>query len=188
MVDALRRLFGAEEQIETERLVLRRPVDRDAQPIFDRYAADPEVTRYLAWPRHVAIEDAQAFLGYSHAEWRQWGCGPYLAYERTGGRMVGSTGLAFESRDVASTGYVLARDAWGAGYATEMLRTMIVVARRLGLRRLYAVCHVDHLASARVMEKGGLVREGVLRRHTVFPNLGPERADVLCYALRLSGS
>ena len=172
--------------IQTERLLLRRPDPGDAQPIFDRYASDPEVTRYLAWPRHVSIEDAQAFLGYSHAEWRQWGCGPYLAYARSDGRLLGSTGLAFESRDVASTGYVLARDAWGAGYATEMLRAMIAVARGIGLRRLYAVCHVDHLASARVMEKGGLAPEGVLPRHTVFPNIGPERVDVRCYALRLS--
>lgn len=184
MVDTLRRIFGAAERLDTGRMTLRRPVIDDAQAIFDRYASDPDVTRYLAWPRHVSVEDAQVFLGYSNAEWRQWGCGPYLAHSRADGRLIGSTGLAFESRTVASTGYVLARDAWGHGYATEMLEAMVDVARGLGLRRLYAICHVEHAASARVMEKGGLVREGVLPRHTIFPNLGPERADVLCYAIQ----
>ena len=186
MVDAVHRIFGAAEEYETDRLVLRRPAAGDAPSIFERYASDPDVTRYLAWPRHLTIEDAQVFLGYSHAEWRQWGCGPYLAFSRADGRLLGSTGLAFESRYVASTGYVLARDAWGAGYATEMLRSMIDVARGVGLRRVYAICHVSHAASARVMEKGGLTREGVLRRHTVFPNLGPERADVLCYGIQFT--
>lgn len=185
MVDTLRRIFGAADRIETERLVLRRPVPDDAHAIFDRYASDPEVTRYLAWPRHISVEDAEVFLGYSNSEWRQWGCGPYLVHSREDGRLLGSTGLAFESRYVASTGYVLARDAWGRGYATELLRTMIDVARGMGLRRVYAICHVDHLASARVMEKGGLTREGVLQKHTIFPNLGVERADVLCYAVQL---
>jgi len=62
---------------------------------------------------------------------------------------------------------------------------MIDLARMFQLRRLYAICHVNHRASARVMEKGGLVREGVLRRHTVFPNLGPVACDVLSYAIEL---
>jgi RimJ/RimL family protein N-acetyltransferase len=185
VIDTLRRIFGAAERLETARLVLRRPVADDARAIFGGYASDPEVTRYLAWPRHISVEDARVFLGYSDAEWRQWGCGPYLVHAREDGRLLGSTGLAFESRYVASTGYVLARDAWGHGYATEVLREMVEVARGIGLRRVYAVCHVDHLASARVMEKGGLRREGVLQKHTIFPNLGPERVDVLCYGIQL---
>jgi RimJ/RimL family protein N-acetyltransferase len=86
---------------------------------------------------------------------------------------------------VASTGYVFARDAWGHGYASESLRAMIDLARSMGIGRLYAICHVDHDASRRVMEKCGLKRDGVLPRHTVFPNLGPGACDVLCYSLAL---
>jgi RimJ/RimL family protein N-acetyltransferase len=51
------------------------------------------------------------------------------------------------------------------------------------VRRLYAVCHHAHRASARVLEKGGFTLEGVLRRYAEFPNLAAgERADVLCYS------
>jgi RimJ/RimL family protein N-acetyltransferase len=173
------------ERLETERLVLRRPRAGDAAAIFARYASDPEVTRYLSWRRHHSLEDTDIFIGFSDSEWQRWGCGPYLAFSRADGTLLGSTGLAFESTEVASTGYVFARDAWGCGYATESLRAMIDVARRAGVRRLYAICHIDHRASARVMEKGGMTREGVLRRHTVFPNIGPLPCDVLSYALAL---
>jgi RimJ/RimL family protein N-acetyltransferase len=82
------------------------------------------------------------------------------------------------------TGYVFARDAWGQGYATESLQAMVDLAPSCGVRRLYAICHVDHAASARVLEKCGFARETVLKRHTHFPNLAPgEPADVLSYAI-----
>jgi [ribosomal protein S5]-alanine N-acetyltransferase len=151
--------------------------------IFSRYASDPDVTRYLAWPRHRSIADTQVFIDFSDSEWRTWGCGPYLMLSRSDGELVGSTGISFDTVDVASTGYVVARDHWGRGYATESLRAMRELGRALGLRRLYAICYVDHRASARVMEKGGFSFEAVLRRHLTFPNLGPERRDVLCYAV-----
>jgi RimJ/RimL family protein N-acetyltransferase len=62
-------------------------------------------------------------------------------------------------------------------------------APRLGLVRLYALCHVEHDPSRRVLEKCGFEREGVLRSHTVFPNLGRTGpADVLCYALVFEGT
>jgi RimJ/RimL family protein N-acetyltransferase len=61
---------------------------------------------------------------------------------------------------------------------------MVELAPRLGLRRLYALCHVDHGASARVLDKCGFTREGILRRHAPFPNLGlDEPCDVYCYAV-----
>ena len=175
----------APERVETERLILQRPSAADARQIFERYAADPEVTRYLAWPRHHSIDDTEVFIGFSDGEWRRWGCGPYLAFSRDHGLLLGSTGLAFESREVASTGYVFARDAWGRGYATESLRAMIDIAQTLGVRRLYAICHVEHRASWRVMEKCGLVRDGVLPRYTVFPNITSAASDVLSYSITL---
>jgi RimJ/RimL family protein N-acetyltransferase len=91
--------------------------------------------------------------------------------------------LAFETPVRASTGYVLARDAWGLGYATEALRAMAELAARLGVRRLYALCHPGHPASQHVLDKCGFAREGLLRRHSEFPNLRPgEPADTLIYA------
>jgi RimJ/RimL family protein N-acetyltransferase len=81
------------------------------------------------------------------------------------------------------TGYVLAKDAWGAGIATETLGAMVALAQGLGVRRLYALCHPGHGASVRVLEKGGFSREGLLRRYAVFPNLPlSDPGDALCYA------
>lgn len=177
----------APERIETARLVLRRPLAADAEAIFARYAADPEVTRFVGWPAHRSVEETRAFLAFSDAHWACWPAGPYLVQARADGGLVGSTGLAFERPWRAATGYVLARDAWGKGYATEALRAMIDTARAVGVRRLYALCHTEHRPSWHVLEKAGLEREGVLRRYCEFPNLQPgEPLDVFCYAIALT--
>ena len=163
-------------------MLLRRPVAEDARQIFERYSSDADVTRYVAFPRHRSVEETRAFLAFSDSEWARWAAGPMLAFSRDDGTLLGSSGLAFETRYRAATGYVFARDAWGNGYATEALGAMIDWARALGVWRLYAECHVEHAASWRVMEKCGFAREGVLKRHTVFPNMSREPADVLIYS------
>lgn len=77
------------------------------------------------------------------------------------------------SRSVATTGYVLAQDSWGRGYATEALGAMVALARDLAIDRLSALCHADHLASARVLEKCGFQMEARLEGFAEFPNLKP---------------
>jgi [ribosomal protein S5]-alanine N-acetyltransferase len=168
--------------IETERLLLKPPTHEDTRAIFERYASDADVTRYLGWPKHTSVQDTQAFVGFSLSEWARWGVGPFLAFDRESGTLLGGSGLVMETADRAATGYVFARDAWGKGYATESLRAMIALAAEFKVARVYALCHVDHKASYRVLVKCGFQREGVLPRHLVFPNLSSEPLDVFRYA------
>ena len=176
------RRLKAPERIETSRLVLRRPQPSDVDAIFAAYANDADATRYLSWSRHLSVEQTRAFLNFSDDHWASWPAGPYVIESKADDRLVGGAGLGFESPWCASTGYVLAPGFWGRGYATEALVAMVDVARLAGVIRLYAQCHNDHAASRRVLEKGGFEREGLLRRQTVFPNLGPEPCDAWMYA------
>ena len=173
-------------QIETTRLILRQPKMSDAATIFERYASDPEVTRFLGWPRHRSVQDTETFLEFSAHEWERWPAGPYLIISRTDGQLLGSSGLGFQARHEAVTGYVLATDAWGKGYATEALTAVIDVARRTGVTRLFALCHPEHRSSRRVLEKCGFVGDDPSTRQVEFPNLSPGvQQDALCYALSL---
>jgi ribosomal-protein-alanine N-acetyltransferase len=182
----VRKIAKAPERLETPRLVLRRPLASDAEAIFHRYAADREVTRLVGWPAHQSLADTRAFLAWSDVEWQRWPAGPYLVLSRADDRLLGGTGLAFETTYRAATGYVFAKDAWGNGFATETLQGITDVARGVGVRRLYALCHIEHRASWHVLEKCRFEREGILRRYAEFPNLTPsEPCDVLCYAIVL---
>jgi ribosomal-protein-alanine N-acetyltransferase len=169
----------APSQVETPRLTLLQPRSNDAAEVFERYASDPEVTRFLGWPRHHSVAETQAFLTFSTSEWERWPAGPYLIRSRADGRLVGGTGLGFETSEQAVTGYVLARDEWGRGYATEALRAVMEVARGVGVVRLYAICHPDHHASHRVLDKCRFVRDITWSEKTEFPNLAAGRLQAV---------
>src|SRR5262249_58173447 len=94
-------------------------------------------------PRHTSVDEARAFVQFSDAEWARSPSGPLLIEPRGGGALLGATGLVFETSFRAQTGYVLATDAWGRGYATATLGAIVDLARTLGVRRLYALCHHD---------------------------------------------
>jgi RimJ/RimL family protein N-acetyltransferase len=80
-------------------------------------------------------------------------------------------------------GYVIARAEWGKGYATEALRAVIEDGlAQPEITRVAAVCDVENLASARVMEKASMVKEGILVRHMVHPNISDEPRDVYSYS------
>jgi RimJ/RimL family protein N-acetyltransferase len=176
------------EIIETERLVMRRPRAGDAHAIFTRYASDPEATRYMAWPTSRSVDVTVAFVRFCDALWTRWPqAGPMLVFARDGVTLLGGAGIVNDDAVTAQAGYILARDAWGRGYATEALLASVEAARAAGLRRLEASVHVDHAASCHVLEKAGFVREGVRAgRPTDFPNLPPAaNRDAALYALAL---
>ena len=60
---------------------------------------------------------------------------------------------------------------------------MVRMAAAVRVQRVYALCHLRHEKSIRVLERCEFAREGILRGYPVFPNLGvPDPQDVYCYA------
>ena len=180
--------MNAPARVETARLIMSVPLPNDAAAVFERYASDPDVTKYLGWPTHQTVADTEGFISFSTSQWEREGMGAYLIRDRANGVLLGSTGLGLANsgadgtRHRALTGYVLARDAWGQGYATEALRAMVDIARGIGIVSLSALCHPEHQASVRVLEKCEFARDLRWTRQVVFPNLqAGTPQDVWCY-------
>lgn len=172
------------ESFTTARLSFRPPAPADAQLMWERYASDPEVTRYLAWPRHETPEPTRAFVERSVVAWNNDGMGPWLVFDATTGELLGSTGLDARPHDTAMTGYLLVKSAWGKGLATEVLTAMVDQARAAGLHQLRACVHPDNAPSIRILEKCGFTRIGG-DPTAMFPNLDPDRPlPVLHYGQR----
>jgi len=79
-------------------------------------------------------------------------------------------------------GYVLGRAHWGKRLMPEALSYLVNWSMdQPEIFRAWAFCDVENPASARVMEKAGMTREGVLRRWHVCPSIGPEpRNCIVC--------
>jgi len=168
----------------TDRLVLRPIAEADAAAAFAEYAADPLVTRYLTWVPHDSEQSCAAFFAEHAMRHSSGALGAYAITLRDNGRLIG----AFDLRSDAAGhrvdfGYVLGRAHWRLGYMSEALTRVVGwTLAQPTIYRTWAVTDVENVASARTMEKAGLVREGVLRRWLVHPNLGPEPRDCFCYA------
>lgn len=163
----------------TARLFARPPRVDDGPAVLAAYAGDPEVTRYLAWKAYDRLEPLAAFLQESVANWEKGeGHLPWMLCLKGTDTPIGSLGVTISPRGRALFGYVLARKFWGHGFAAEALRYGVdwALAQPV-IFRAWAFCDVENPASVRVMEKAGLVREGVLRRWHVCPALGTEPRD-----------
>jgi len=150
----------------TSRLTLRDMCAADFDAIHP-YASDPEVTRYMFYgPR--SEEDTRAYLERVLATQvstprRVW---ELAIVETAGDRLVGACDLTLEHSDEADLGFMLSREVWGRGYATEAARALVRAGfDELGVKRIFATCDVANHASARVLEKAGLRREATLDRH-----------------------
>ena len=117
-----------------------------------------EVTRLLGGPRHRSIADTDALLKISAEAWERWPAGPYSDPLARNERVARQYRLEFRTPYHAATGYVLARDAWSKGYATEALRAIVDLSPGLGVTQLSALCHPSHGASQRVLERRGSFR------------------------------
>jgi ribosomal-protein-alanine N-acetyltransferase len=170
------------ETFETNRLLLRRVTLADADPIFAGYAQDPEVTRYVIWQPHRHLGDTREFLQRCVDRWEA-GTEFTWAICLPDGTLIGAFALRVDGHK-ADTGYVLAQPSWGNGYATEALRAVIAWAlQQPQIFRVWATCDHENPASARVMEKAGMTREGVLRRWLIHPQASSTPRDCLCYSI-----
>jgi [ribosomal protein S5]-alanine N-acetyltransferase len=169
--------------IETERLVLRIPSVADAEAIFNSYAQDSQVTRYLIWRPHKNIQETKCFLADCAVAWEGNVRFPYVITFKENGAVIGMIEMRLNDF-TADVGYVVSRQHWGKGMATEALGSLVEWAlRQESIYRVWALCDVENLASARVLEKVEMRREGVLRRQIVHPNISDEPRDCYCYAI-----
>ena len=133
-------------------------------PAIAGYANNRKIWRYLrdAFPHPYALHDAEAFISHSLQH------DPETVFAiATPAQAIGSIGL-MRGQDVhrftAELGYWLAEPFWGKGIATHAVKSITDYGiRELGLQRIFAEPYVTNPASARVLEKAGFTREGLLR-------------------------
>jgi len=168
---------------KTERLRLRKIRLADADPIFRQYAQDPEVTKYVSWRAHQNLDETREYVRMCLLAW-DVGKAFHWVIERAEDKQLMGMIIARVNAEKWELGYVLARAYWRQGFMTEAVKGIIAWAlKQKDIHRVWAVCDVDNIASARVMEKVGMQREGILKRWSVHPNISPEPRDSYCYAI-----
>ncbi len=152
--------------IETERLILRRFRIEDAEDMFNNWASDPEVTKYLTWPAHRSVEVTKALLNDLVPRYEDGGCFNWAMELKETGSVIGNISVVGlnEATQAADMGYCMSRAHWGKGLMPEALRAVMeFLFDEAELNRVSACHDLNNPKSGRVMEKAGMKLEGVHR-------------------------
>ncbi len=171
------------QQFQTSRLLLRLPTLSDAESSFHNYVQDPQVTRYLPWQPHTHIDQTRAFLAGCIEAWRGSTRFPFVITLLNENQAIGMVELRLDGF-MAEVGYVLGQAFWSKGYMSEAVQALVDWWKQQpDLYRFWAICDVDNIGSARVMEKVGMQREGRLRRYILHSAVSSEPRDCYLYSI-----
>ncbi|HEX4010092.1 MAG TPA: GNAT family N-acetyltransferase [Solirubrobacteraceae bacterium] len=146
-------------ELETERTIMRgfRQSDLDA---WATMAADGDAMRFVggAGTRVEAWRSMAAHTGH----WVLRGFGTWAVVHRDDGRLLGRVGLwEPEGWPAIEVGWVLARPAWGHGFAQESARAAMAWGfRELALERLISLIDAENVRSIRVAQRLGMAHDG----------------------------
>ena len=175
-------MIEAPDEIRTARLLLRKPRVIDAPLMFNAYAQDPVVTRYLVWRPHANIAETRAVIDRFLTAWERQEGFCWFLFATDTGEMIGSIAARPENEGF-NLGFLLARAYWGNGYMPEAIAAVVDWAfTEPSVSRVSAACDMENHASARALEKAGFVRQRILHEFSVHPNISSTPRDCFEYA------
>lgn len=141
------------EALQTDRLILHPLTEAEAAAIV---ATSAEGSGY---PSPADVEAAADFVGHCTTTGDPQPFGAYELRLRSTGEPIGGAGFnhPLDADGITTIGYGLIESARGHGYATEALRALLDLARRLGAARIRGSANLDNIASSRVMEAAGML-------------------------------
>ncbi|MDG2520810.1 GNAT family N-acetyltransferase [Caulobacter segnis] len=151
--------------IETERLILRPWTDADREP-FAAMCADPEVMRHF--PATLNRTESDAVVERMVAHQADHGFSFFALERKADGAFLGFTGMMTLKTENplqpgVEIGWRLAREAWGAGYASEAALAAIRHGfDTLGLEQIVSFTATENLRSQAVMQRIGMTRRADL--------------------------
>lgn len=143
--------------LETERLILRRWEDSDAENLFE-YAKDPDVGPIAGWPAHQSIEESREVIRNVFN-----GKEAYAICLKTDNRAIGAIELKLNGHtdmtdrdDECELGYWLGKPFWGQGIVPEAVKEMLRHAfEDIGMTKVWVGYYEGNTKSRRVQEKCG---------------------------------
>lgn len=167
MIHFLSRLTGALHHcgtvpLSTPRLILRRFSVDDTRPMFENWACDPDVTRYLTWRAHMTSRETRDVLEYWESQYKRPDFYEWAIVPKDYGRPIGSIGMSRIARmkTVMELGYCIGKDWWGQGICPEAAEAVLrLMFETVGCSSVIAMHALPNENSGRVMEKCGMHRK-----------------------------
>ncbi len=144
--------------IETMRLWLRPFTPNDTAPMH-QLMNGKDVMRYFPGTQSPTLEQVERMLTGQTNHWQQHGYGWWAVELKESGTLIGWCGLQYlPETDETEVGYLLGREYWGRGLATEAAQVSVEWGfANLAVQTIIAITHTENKASQQVAQKCGLV-------------------------------
>lgn len=144
---------------ETDRINIRSLLISDAKAIFNNWASDDEVTKYMRWDSHKSVNDTKNWIINSNEKSSSGKHFDFLLVYKENGESFGSVSLHHNDEyNMFEVSYILMKKYWNYGLATEAVKGLIEFAvQTLGQKRLFARHEVTNVVSGKVLLKSGFV-------------------------------
>lgn len=155
------------QTLATKRLTLRRFTQEDAESMYYNWANDPEVTKYLTWTPHVNVEETQQVIKQWEADYEKTDFYQWAIELNDMEQPIGSISAVkvMDNIDAVEIGYCIGKNYWHQGYTSEALaEVMRFFFEEVGANRICATHDTENPNSGKVMEKCGLIPEGVCKK------------------------
>lgn len=148
-----------EIMLQTERLILRKWTEADADSLFE-YASDPDIGPVAGWQPHKSREESlDVIRNVLNGE------ETYAICEKGSNKAIGAISLMMKGHtdmtdrdDECELGYWLGKPFWGRGYMPEAAREIIRRGfEELGMTTIWCGYYDGNQKSKRVQEKVGFV-------------------------------
>ena len=148
--------------LNTNRLLLRHLEREDLEPLYALYR-DPEIRRYYPDGTRTLEQTKEELDWFLHGHPSHPDLGLWATVESNTGEFLGRCGLLpwrIQGNDEVEVAFMIKKERWREGFATEAARGIIKHAHQtLGLRRLVCLVMPGNAASAGVAEKVGMSLE-----------------------------
>lgn len=168
-------------EFETERLRLRYVTENDIQAVFDGWANDPEVTKYMTWNAHESVKVTRNVMNVWLEDYRNENCFRYGIERKSDGVLMGMIDVVGYRDGNPVIGYCSGRKYWGKGYMTEALRGLVDILFSEGYDTVEIEAVKENIGSNRVIEKAGF--EFVLSYEEPLSQLKPQIVTINTYRL-----
>ena len=150
--------------LETDRLILRPFEMSDADEMFNGWASDPEVTKYLTWDTHKSIDETRYVLDMWIKEYEDPKRLNFAIVLKNESKLIGGIDVVGYEEDIPVIGYNLSRKYWNRGYMTEACKCLIDYLFSVGYNKVRIDAMTENTGSNRVIKKCGGVFSGTEER------------------------
>ena len=166
----------------TDRCILRKVRKEDAAPMFNNWANDPEVTKYLTWNPHENIEVTKKIIDSWLEEENNPKTFRFMITLKDSGEPIGSIDVVDYIDGNPEIGYCSSKKYWNQGLMTEACKVFIKYLFDIGFTKVLIKAVVENIGSNRVIEKCGFkfTHQEHLEHQSSFK---PNPATVNCYEL-----